>query len=268
MVGLWWVRLEVFLCVCTLRAEHVSDDDGSVTSKWVQQHRLSDSRSGVSDIAFSPRHLGLLLAVASTDGTVRVYRAGNTSDLTHWELDDDILASRGGISSISWCDSRFSPPMFVVGAADSAIIWGYSAAHRTWSQVCELVGHTDMVHDVSWAPNVGRSFHLVGTASRDGTVRLWHVLPPAEAEDDSAADGGAGGGGGEGDAAVEPSPLEATLTAVLDEHRGQVWRVRWNLTGTTLATTGDDGVVRLWNQSLAGEWKCASTISIHDIPPE
>jgi len=26
----------------------------------------------------------------------------------------------------------------------------------------------------------------------------------------------------------------------------QVWRVQWNITGTILASTGDDGRVRLW----------------------
>ena len=26
----------------------------------------------------------------------------------------------------------------------------------------------------------------------------------------------------------------------------QVWRVRWNVTGTVLASSGDDGCVRLW----------------------
>lgn len=31
------------------------------------------------------------------------------------------------------------------------------------------------------------------------------------------------------------------------DHQGaQVWRVAWNVTGTILASSGDDGCVRLW----------------------
>lgn len=30
------------------------------------------------------------------------------------------------------------------------------------------------------------------------------------------------------------------------DHSSTVWRVAWNITGTILASSGDDGVVRLW----------------------
>lgn len=31
-----------------------------------------------------------------------------------------------------------------------------------------------------------------------------------------------------------------------DDHGSTVWRVCWNSTGTILASTGDDGCVRVW----------------------
>jgi nucleoporin SEH1 len=34
---------------------------------------------------------------------------------------------------------------------------------------------------------------------------------------------------------------EAELVAKLGHHRAEVWRVGWNITGTMLASTGDDG---------------------------
>ena len=38
----------------------------------------------------------------------------------------------------------------------------------------------------------------------------------------------------------------------------QVWRVAWNLTGTVLSSTGDDGFVRLWKDNYLGTWTCIS----------
>ena len=30
------------------------------------------------------------------------------------------------------------------------------------------------------------------------------------------------------------------------EHNATVWRLAWNVTGTILASSGDDGAIRLW----------------------
>ena len=34
----------------------------------------------------------------------------------------------------------------------------------------------------------------------------------------------------------------------------QVWQMEWDMSGMTLATTGSDGVVRLWQSNLSGVW--------------
>lgn len=34
----------------------------------------------------------------------------------------------------------------------------------------------------------------------------------------------------------------------------QVWQLEWDMSGMTLASTGSDGVVRLWQSNLNGVW--------------
>ena len=40
--------------------------------------------------------------------------------------------------------------------------------------------------------------------------------------------------------------LDVRHPAHFDHQGAQVWRVAWNITGTILASSGDDGCVRLW----------------------
>lgn len=55
------------------------------------------------------------------------------------------------------------------------------------------------------------------------------------------------------DSAVLPSGLtrlEIQVAAQFDDHACTVWRVCWNVTGTILASSGDDGCVRLWKSKF------------------
>jgi WD40 repeat protein len=49
--------------------------------------------------------------------------------------------------------------------------------------------------------------------------------------------------------------------ACFDDHEAEVWRVEWNITGTVLASSGDDGVVRLWKPNFKHKWTCLSVVS-------
>lgn len=42
------------------------------------------------------------------------------------------------------------------------------------------------------------------------------------------------------------SRLDIQQVAQFGDHYCTVWRVTWNITGTMLASTGDDGCVRMW----------------------
>ena len=48
------------------------------------------------------------------------------------------------------------------------------------------------ITSLSWAPSCGRSYHLLASGHRDGTVRIWKVLPPAAAAGEHDAEEGRG----------------------------------------------------------------------------
>ena len=50
-----------------------------------------------------------------------------------------------------------------------------------------------------------------------------------------------------------PTKFEIHIVAQFDNHNSQVWRVSWNITGTVLASSGDDGCVRLWKGNISVE---------------
>jgi WD40 repeat protein len=40
--------------------------------------------------------------------------------------------------------------------------------------------------------------------------------------------------------------FDISTVAQFEEHNSTVWRVCWNIIGTVLASSGDDGFVRMW----------------------
>ena len=110
------------------------------------------------------------------------------------------------------------------------------------------------MHCVSWAPNLGRSYHLIATASADGRVRIFKVAPE-DAREFCVCIFSAkqkkyfgrnknfsnwfhflAAGGDEATRSWSSREL-----AQFSEHAAEVWRVEWNVTGSTLASSGDDG---------------------------
>ncbi|EQC36043.1 hypothetical protein SDRG_06780 [Saprolegnia diclina VS20] len=216
--------------------------DGQVAAQspaWTLQAQLTDARESVHDVKFAPRHLGLRLATASADGYVRMYEASNPMNLSEWTLPEIFMADAEGATCLSWNSNRFDMPMILVGGnSNVAKVWGFTTA-RQWHVLAELVGHKDIIHDVCWAPNLGRSGHYLATASKDRTIRIWRMKLTSNRQELS----------------------EIKPVAIQDHGSFEVWRVQWNVTGTMLASTGDDGTVRMWQQDQQQQWQCVSTVS-------
>ncbi|GAM17964.1 hypothetical protein SAMD00019534_011390, partial [Acytostelium subglobosum LB1] len=263
-------------------------EDEHQTKRWQLKATLVDSRDSVTDIKFAPKAFGLRLATCSSDGYIRIYEALDIMNLSQWPLLEEFESQKGASNCISWNPNSFDKQMIALGSNDQFIkIWEYNEANRKWvlmdtmystmapaqattggtstslansfsiggaggplapsslvstssSSSSALSDPSDTnrsIHDICWAPNMGRTYHLIATASKDHNVRIWKL--------------------------TNNDKLRLDLKEVLCNpfHRSEVWRVEWNITGTILASSGDDGNVALWKCNMNGEWKHMSSIS-------
>lgn len=72
--------------------------------------------------------------------------------------------------------------MIAVGSDDSVasnggkvFIYEYAENSRRWTKTETLSTVTDAVHDIAFAPNLGRSYHTLAIATKD--VRLISMKP-------------------------------------------------------------------------------------------
>ncbi|CAG8463779.1 6194_t:CDS:2 [Ambispora leptoticha] len=212
--------------------------------RFVLRARIQDSLKYIQDIEFAPNVLGLKLAACAADGIVRIYEFIEVNDLESYTCIEEFEINPGnltkeveGHSCISWCPSRFNTAMMVIGCGKEAKIFRQDGQNK-WQAYEVLPGHEDTVHDVSWAPTMGRlvSYQLIATASKDQHVRIYKITS-------------------------DRIRYHAELLCSFRDHNVEVWRVEWNVTGTILSSSGDDGKVRLWKASHNGEWKCMSVLS-------
>ncbi|XP_015927081.1 nucleoporin SEH1 [Parasteatoda tepidariorum] len=218
-------------------------------SQWVKKISLVDSRTPVTDVKFAPKHLGLQLATCSADGVVRVYEAPDIMNLSQWSLHHEIPC-KNACSCISWNLSRMHAPMIAVGSdepsqtgGDKVIIFEYNENTRRWPRI-DTLPIKEAVYDLAFAPNLGRSYNLLAVATKNLQIFIIRSLPDQNI-----------GGIPEG-----TSKYEIRQAGQFDNHNSQVWRVSWNITGTILASSGDDGCVRLWKANFNEKWKCIATM--------
>ncbi|XP_066480532.1 centrosomal protein of 192 kDa [Tiliqua scincoides] len=233
-----------------------SNDKLRGQSHWVKRTTLVDSRTSVTDVKFAPKHMGLMLATCSADGVVRIYEAPDVMNLSQWSLQHEI-SCKLSCSCISWNPSscRAHAPMIAVGSDDSSSnllakvqIYEYNENTRKYAKAETLMTVTDPVHDIAFAPNLGRSFHILAVATKD--VRIFTLKPLRKELTPSSG----------------LTKFEVQLVAQFDNHNSQVWRVSWNITGTVLASSGDDGCVRLWKANYMDNWKCTGILKGNGSP--
>ena len=63
--------------------------------------------------------------------------------------------------------------MLAIGSDDQSssgpkvFVYEYSESSRRWLRIDAFTAMTDLVHDIAFAPNLGRSFHVLAIASKE-----------------------------------------------------------------------------------------------------
>jgi nucleoporin SEH1 len=230
----------------TDRSVHIHEElaDGNTEKpKWHKKGALNDATGALRDIAFSPRHHGLKLATISEDGKVRIYESSdvlNTANWNQWGQDIEVGPPNDESACLSWNTSTFDDMMLTIGYGRECAIWQYGAKVPQWQKIAALP-HPDLVREVAWAPQMGRQYHLIATACKDKGVRVFKVTFDSKTNKFIVDD--------------------LNYDHSKQSHEGEVWRVCWNITGTVLASTGDDGKAKLWECDAKGSWKNSVTLS-------
>lgn len=110
---------------------------------------------------------------------------------------------------------------------------------------------------------MARSYQLIATASKDTMVRIFklteQVLPvtPQQAQRGRSP-------AGTPTHSNQNKMYHIELIASFDDHKAEVWRVEWNVTGTILSSSGDDGKLRLWTAGYDGKWRQMASITANN----
>ncbi|ORY29254.1 WD40 repeat-like protein [Rhizoclosmatium globosum] len=247
----------------------------SETEGWEVADAWKAHDCSIVKVAWAHPEFGSVLASCSYDRSIKIWEeqehdeCPDPQSLSLWSLTSEtqLLTHQSPKETdrlpITWCPSRFHPPQLVIATSTSHRLFlpcqNYRlSAASLWMPFERLDPHSDAdVLDVAWAPNMGRSYELVATGSRDGVVRIFKLVWIDIIEESGVA---VESGGGKGMWKVD-------LVASLADHGAAVWRVSWNLLGTVLSSCGEDGKVRVWRAGVGREecqWVCSQVIGASD----
>ncbi|XP_023547085.1 protein SEH1 [Cucurbita pepo subsp. pepo] len=241
-------------CICSDGSSSLWEEvvEDAQPLQWKLSKHFKSNSSQILDIQFGNSSSGLKMIAAFSDGNVKVYELMDPLDLKSWQLQAEFQNVIDSIStvrkaaclsaSISWNPNRGERQQssFVLAfhsdtpQLDSAKVWEFDQAHQRWLPVAELALEADKgdgVYAVAWAQNIGRPYEVIAVATQKG-IAIWRLgLNPD-------SDG----------------RLSTERVALLSGHNGEVWDMEWDMGGMTLASTGKDGMVRLWQSNLNGVW--------------
>ncbi|KAL3623625.1 hypothetical protein CASFOL_023581 [Castilleja foliolosa] len=109
----------------------------------------------------------------------------------------------------------------------------------------------EKLHNASWCPAIKelRDYAREQGANEANNLNQWDINFWSERLRESKYDLNEIGSNPDSD-----GRLSVQRVALLSSHDSEVWQMEWDMSGMTLASTGSDGVVRLWQSNVNGEW--------------
>ena len=211
-------------------------------AQWNPFYSYDGHKSSVNSISWAPNEYGLILAAASSDGTVSWHQH---VDGTQWEH-NQFKAGPMGCNAVSWApfkapgsekgdgENKSYTLKLVTGSCDGvARIWSKDATDDNFTMVKAFKEqHKDWVRDVAWAPTSSVPTNTIATCSEDKTV--W----------------------------IHKETMDGTWQSIkLPDFEKPVWRVSWSITGNVLAVSTGDQEVTLWKESIDHLWVQLSSLS-------
>ncbi|KAH8921361.1 WD40 repeat-like protein [Atractiella rhizophila] len=249
------------------------DADG----KWTRKCSLDEARAPIREVEWGPywgQNEGLRVASISTDSHFRMYISLDAT-FTDWTLSVDIdlnlmfsspspslngadfmTASIATLTSNAWAlawikDGWWGDRVAVSFGSESIVrlIYLPSAPSRPplpFLQLEPSAPNVSPIGSISWSPSCGRSYQLIATGHRDGSMRIWKLFHPSSE-------------GEEGEWSAE-----VVGEFGWEEMGGKGvhgTRVEWNTTGTILSCSCADGAIRIFKPTYVGDWKCVNVVN-------
>jgi len=244
-------------------AEHEPRGSGK---RWKERGRLVDARGRVMGMALAPEWHGLVLASVAEDGVVRIYEASRS--VMHWGIlqEFEVKSTQQQrqqqqqhgddartVYDVAWCRSKFTPATLAVAFSPPGSVRLYRKDRSSRFVPSETIRCPTpcVIHSIDWAPNLGRAHHLLAAGCSNNRVLIWRLTTESPSP---SKDGTIG--------AEEEVRWHAVLVGDFGGHSAEVRRVNWNVTGTILASSGDDGAMRLWRQGARGVWQAAGKVHL------
>ncbi|XP_055906637.1 protein SEC13 homolog [Eupeodes corollae] len=201
-------------------------------SAWRKSYEYS-SESSINSISWAPHEYGMVLACASSDGSISFLNFN--PEHGSWDSEKIPNAHAIGCNSVSWYPSfasmgtlKQSTKRLASGGCDNFVkIW--IERNGRWFEETRLEAHSDWVRHVEWAPSYGGCKTQIASASQDRHVIIWRS-----------------------------DNMISWTSITLNVFDDVVWSVSWSLTGKMLAVTGADSKISVWKENSDHYWSCVT----------
>ncbi|KAM6350320.1 nucleoporin SEH1 isoform 2-T2 [Podargus strigoides] len=239
--------------------------DKSENGDWHCTASWKTHSGSVWRVTWAHPEFGQVLASCSFDRTAAVWEeiVGESNDKlrgqSHWVKRTTLVDSRTSVTDVKFAPKHMG--LMLATCSADGVVRIYEAPDvmnlSQWSLQHEISCKLSC-SCISWNPSSSRAHSpMIAVGSDDNSPNILAKVQIYEYNENTRKELSSSGG---------LTKFEIHIVAQFDNHNSQVWRVSWNITGTVLASSGDDGCVRLWKANYMDNWKCTGILKGNGSP--